>query len=213
MQTSLFLFLSLLQGWATGPGKGPIRHAGLKTYQLFYVDNSHTRGYESFSPDLLDMLTKKIDSIHENRVDDIALFSSNGPNPDFVGNYKGAKSVVDKLSNGYTAEPYSPFDKSAVIDRVASSDLSGIKKLNVYFFVTEAYLVNDLLKTNTGLLFNILPEELRFLVGCGDEQVNVYVYFPASSTTVKDAAIAAESKLVNAPGGLHSNIHYHVQGI
>ena len=162
---------------------------------------------------MLDVLSGKIDSVHGNRVDDIAVFSSNGNQPEFFANYKGAKSVVDKLSNGYTAEPYSPYDKSTLIAQVANTDLSDVKALNIYFFVTESYLTSDLLKTNSGLLFNILPEELRFLLGCDQGKVNVFIYYPAAATSVKDSGILTFCRLKNDMNADGTGIKYHVQGI
>jgi hypothetical protein len=206
MNPALIMLLLLSAG-------GPIRHAEPKTFHLFYVDNSHTRGFENFSPNLLDLLAKKIDSLHQNRSDDIAFFSSNGQNPDFVGNYKGAKSEIEKLSNGYTEEPYSPFDKANMIDRVAASDLSGVKRLKLYFFVTESYLTNDLLKNNSGMLLNILPAELRLLANCEEDQISVYIFYPASSKPELQNNILNTCQLLAAPGAQHSGIHYYVQGI
>jgi hypothetical protein len=202
-----------LTGGPTHPAGGPIRHADPKTLHLIYVDNSHARGFENFSPEMLDLVAKKIDSIHQNRNDDISLYASNGQNPDFVGNYKGAKSEVDKLSNGYTAEPYSPFDKTAIIDRIANSDLTGIKRLRLYFFVGESDLTNDLLKTNSGLLLNILPAELRLLTNVDEDQVSVYIFYPATAKPELFNNILNSCRLLAAPGVQHSGIHYYVQGI
>jgi len=217
MYNALFLLMSLMggPGGHDGPGGhgGPGRHAGPRTYQLFYIDNSHTRGYQNFSPNMLDVLSAKIDSIHWNRNDDIAVFSSNGEQPEFVANFKGAKSVVDKLSNGYTAEPYSPYDKSTLIGQVANTDLSDVKALNIYFFVTESYLTSDLLKTNSGLLFNILPEELRFLLGCDQGKVNVFIYYPAAATSIKESGILGFCRLKSDVDAQGTGIKYHVQGI
>jgi hypothetical protein len=162
---------------------------------------------------MLDVLSAKIDSVHNIRTDAIGLYSSNSEQPDFVGNYKGAKSTVDKMSNGYSPLPYSPFDKATILEKVGGSDLSNITALNLYFFVNESYLGDDLMKTNSGLLLNILPEELRFLLGCDQEKVNVFIFFPASSKTVNEAGVLNFCRLTNMLNGGNSGIKYHVQGI
>ncbi|MCW3092364.1 MAG: hypothetical protein JWP81_3433 [Ferruginibacter sp.] len=160
-----------------------------KVYNFFYLDNSHAKNYQSFTEDMFEMVERKVDSLNHQKDTYLGLYLSNGQKPDFASNYKGAKTIINKLTNGYTIEPNSFFDKSLIFDNVLSADLSYTKEINLHFFVTESYLLNDLMGSNAGLLLNSLPHELQHLLGCDEESVSVVIYYPALSKKIQVQAL------------------------
>ncbi|MEO6548445.1 MAG: hypothetical protein ABIN94_10615 [Ferruginibacter sp.] len=190
-------------------------HSGApgKIYNFFYIDNSHTKNYQSFSPEMFELVERKVDSLKGVQNSYLGFFLSNGLKPDFASNYKGSKSIINKLTNGYTNVPNSFFDKSLVIDNILNSDLSYTNGINFYFFVTESYLVNDLMGTNAGLLFNSLPGEMKYLLGCEEEKISVTIYYPAASKKVQLPALQKFCDFTSVHNIFRSKIKYHFQPI
>ncbi|MEO7768004.1 MAG: hypothetical protein ABIS01_11280 [Ferruginibacter sp.] len=184
-----------------------------KTYNFFYLDNSHSKNYQSFTQEMFDLVDRKVDSLKDHKNAYLGFFLSNGLKPDFASNYKGAKSIINKLNDGYTNEPNSFFDKGLIIDNVLNSDLSYTKGINFHFFVTESFLVNDLLGSNAGVLFNSLPEEMQYLLGCDGDKVSVTIYYPARAQKVQIQTLKNFCNFTSVRKELYSKIKFQFQPI
>lgn len=184
-----------------------------RVYNLFYVDNSYSKVYKNLGGALIETLDRKVDSVKDDRNSSIGLYLSNGLKPDFAVNNRGAKSIINNLSNvNSVSEPKSYFDRNKILESLADVDLSNIKALNLHFFVTEAGLLNDMVGANgmPGLMFNILPRELQLLTACVEDKISVTIYYPAAATKIKREMLESFLKFSAAHPDFASRIRYQV---
>lgn len=186
----------------------------VKTYNLFYVDNSYSKNYENFSQDIFEVLERNVDSLKNDKFAVIGFFLSDGPKTDFASNYNGAKDIINRLSNGSTSAPNSFYDRSYIVDLLLTTDLSNIKGVNFNFFLTEAGLLNDyLVGSNAGIFINSLPKEIQFLLGCNEENITVNIYYPASSKKVTSKILESFTKFSDVHSDFASKIKFKFQPI
>lgn len=166
--------------------------AQTRTYNIFYVDNSYSKNNANFGQEMFGIVGDKVDSINKNdsRFSAIGFFVANGNKPQFASNYRTAKSIIDGLADGSTDAPNSFSDRSYIIDNLHKTDLSGIRAVNISMFISEASLLNDFIQGNTpGMFINFLPKEIQMLTSCPEENVRVFIYYPADSKKINQQAL------------------------
>ncbi|HRH49202.1 MAG TPA: hypothetical protein PLP23_10645 [Panacibacter sp.] len=157
-----------------------------KSYNLIYVDNSKADNYASLSIDMIDFLSRKIDTIKGNPDARFMYFVSNSTKPEISQDAVNAQKLVNKLSNGNNRSPNSLLDKTFLGNQIFDQNLSKTTSINLYFFVGEYYLMNDMMGENSGLLLKFFPKELENLTNCPEEKINVIICYPKNAKSFNE---------------------------
>ena len=98
--------------------------------------------------------------------------------------------------------PNSNKDKKNLEEKLFEEDLSDIGKIDVYFYVSEYYLISDLSGDNSGLFLNFFPKELQSITNCPSEKINIHIIYPKDSKQVNVSKVqfGQLSKLTNEQG-------------
>lgn len=164
-------------------GEHPVTAEG-KSLNIMYVVNSRSVSGLNLTQDMVLLLSNKIDMLAGDPAGRFYFFLSNNVKPETAKDKKGAKAIVQKMADTYFEQPTSSIDKKLLRDILFTADLSNTKSINMHFFVSEYYLKSDLIGDNAGSLLRQFAKELEYKTGCGEENVNVFVYYPKNATSI-----------------------------
>jgi hypothetical protein len=187
--------------------------AGDKTYHIIYVDNSRSSSGVSLSLDMIDMIQKKVDSIKADPNARVLFFLSNFRNPDVAKTVSSATKLVDRLTSGYSAMPDSRIDKSLLRQQIYNDDLSNIGRVRMHFFLTEAYVRNDLVGSYPGFLLNGLPREMVVATRVTEENTVCNIYVPKAAAGLSALLPKTFAGGLAPEKGFGTRIAYSVQAL
>jgi hypothetical protein len=184
-----------------------------RTFNLVYVDNGKYTGSSSLSSEMVDLLTNKLQEMQKDKNADLLYFLSNSANPEHTRSVSEALNMSNRLYNTYYIQANSIMDKRLLQQRIFNENLSNIGALNLYFFVTESYLKNDLMGSNAGMMLNFIPRELQLLSKCPEENINIYIYYPKNAQTLDQKALDGFQNFGSNVQGFESKIKFHFLSI
>jgi hypothetical protein len=187
---------------------GPGPTAG-RTYNLVYVDNSKSTGSLSLNGEMIQAISRKLDSVKADNNASLLFYLSNSLTPELTRSFEGGQKLINKMYNSYYAQPNSVMDKRLLREQLFGENLSGIGAVNINFYVTESYLANDLMGDNSGLMINFLPREIQSISRCDEDKINVYIYYPKNAAGITPARLKSFSEFGKGAAGFDSKIRYH----
>jgi hypothetical protein len=100
--------------------------APLKSLHVFYVDNSKFSGRLPLSGEMIEWMSKRVDSLKGDKNSQISFFVSNSAKPEYTNSFDRSKKLINALYDGYGSQPNSMLDKPAISAKLFSDDLSDI---------------------------------------------------------------------------------------
>lgn len=165
-----------------------IPRAPKKQLFILYIDNSRdkTKLTEGLSDGVYAEISKRIDEILKKPDAAIAFYASN-ERPLTANDAVSAKKIMQNLD--YTIYPNVTKDNAELTDQILNQDLTGIKNINIDFFVTEYFLSKGLMDDNGGLFVNGLPNKLQNYFMNDESDIKVNLYYPAASKSVAKESV------------------------